>query len=146
MHPVLVILEVLGLLMAALEFFGLSPKVQAWIDKYRRKYFDWLYLKGHEKILGSTLFVLLVNIPAFVLLPWLLYAAITKSAVAGILALTLLAVITIPFAFFAIVLPLVYNLLLTIDKSKGKTIGTVGFALAIGSSIAQRFASSQSCL
>src|SRR5580658_7596585 len=75
MRIFLELLELLGLLIAALDFFEISPKIQDWIDKGRYKYFVWLDDKGNEKFAYSNPVVGILSLASSVLLVWFCYAA-----------------------------------------------------------------------
>lgn len=138
MQSLLVILEVLGLLLATLDLIGVSPKIQVLIDKYRYKYFKWLYLRGNEKVATKTLFVVCYSVPVWSLFAWFWYALLTKSPDAGQVFVWWAAVALGPLVLLFLLLPLVYNALLLINSSKSKTVGTIAFVAAVLSSVLQR--------
>jgi hypothetical protein len=80
MRHLLEFLELLGLLIAMSDFFGFSPKVQAWINSKRRGFFFWLDARGNEKIVNSNAFAGTVSLASAVLLVWFCYASYTHAA------------------------------------------------------------------
>jgi hypothetical protein len=139
MRIFLELLELLGLLIAALDFFEISPKIQDWIDKGRYKYFVWLDDKGNEKFAYSNPVVGILSLASSVLLVWFCYAAWTNSPTAlPLLAWWLVAALG-PFLTLFVLLPALYNVLLIINKSPSKTVGSFAFGLALFSWGLQRW-------
>jgi hypothetical protein len=124
-------LELLGLLIAAFDFFEISPRIQTWIDNKRYKYFVWLDDKGNEKFAYSNPIVGLLSLASAVLLVWFCYAAWTHAANALPLLGWFFVVGVGPFVLLFVLIPLLYNLLLIINRSRSKTVGSVAFGLAL---------------
>jgi hypothetical protein len=133
------VLELLGLLIAGLDFLGISPKIQAWIDKRRRGYFFWLDAKGNEKIAFSNAFSGVISLASTVLLIWFCYASYTHDPAAPVILAWWFLVGVAPFLFLFVVLPSLYNLLLIINRSPSKTVGSFAFGLALVSWGLQRW-------
>jgi hypothetical protein len=138
MKSLLVILEMLGLALAVLDFIGLSSNVQHWIDKHRYRLYGWLDRKEHEKVAHSKPYALIIMVPSWILFAWFWYALVTKSSLTWPLYGSWMLVTIGPLLLLYVLLPILYNFLLLINRSGGKTVGTVGLSIAILSSIVQR--------
>ncbi len=117
--------------MLALDFLGISPKIQTWIDKRRRGYFFWLHAKGNEKIAFSNAVSGVLSLASSVLLVWFCYASYMHDPAAPVILGWWFLVGVAPFLFLLVVLPALYNLLLIINKAPSKTVGSFAFGLAL---------------
>jgi hypothetical protein len=131
MRIFLELLELLGLLVAALEFFDITPKIQDWIDKWRKKFFQWLKGKGNERIAYNKTFVRIMSLVSFTLFAWLWYSIYTHSPMAISLYVWWAIIVGGPLLTLFILLPLLYDLLVIINRAPSKTVGFFSFGLAL---------------
>ena len=129
-------LEFSGLVLALLDFTGWAKLVQATIDEKRYKLFSWLHGKGNERLVEKLLWF--IGVPAWLLFGWGFYALITDLELALPIFAGFVIVSLGPLVLLFLLLPLFYNLLLTMNRPPSGTLGTIGLTVAFVSFVLQR--------
>ncbi len=136
LKSLLLFLEGLGLIIALLDFTGWSKRLQDGIDHYRFRYFFWFLNKKPEQRFDKIIQVLWF--PAFGLLVAVVYGLITGGIWWFKTAMLRWGITFAPFLVLYVCPPLVYNLLLTINRSPYKAVGFASLVIALSSFILQR--------
>ena len=132
----LLFLEGVGLIVALLDFTGWSKRLQDGIDHYRFRFFFWLLNKKHEKL--SEKIIQILWFPAFALSVAITYGLFTGAIWWLNASMLWLGITLVPLLMLYVGLPLIYNLLLTINRSPSKTMGFASLVVAVSSFVLQR--------
>jgi hypothetical protein len=131
----LAILEGLSLLTAFLDFTGWSQAIQKRVDKHRRRLFNWLYDKKHERLADAI--GKIVWFPAAVLAFAIAGAYFVGSRYLGVMIGGYVLLTIVPIVVLFLLLPMFYNFLLFINKPPSGTVGTVSVSIALASFVLQ---------